>query len=253
MSIVEGPRSFHLLGTASVVVDDRELAWAEVHVRPAPDIKWILGNYVQSSTSGDPQPNLNGHIFPYEDLKTSILDIPHRPLNYLHIPNKKVGAFAAAEFTYPTDTTTASGAPVVEALAAFWTYYDSEGLFAKVEEAYQEGRLAYSMEAVPEQVGCGNVACNAIFDYDGPASAKYCAHLQEHRSKKILHKPHFLAGALIVPPAKPGWAGAQIKEITQLLEADLGLTDAAYREIAAEQPDLKESQIETIIAWLLSA
>jgi hypothetical protein len=130
-------------------------------------------------------------------------------------------------------------------------YYDSEGLWPSIEKAYKDGELAFSMEAVPEQITCGQ--CSKLYDYDGPSSQIYCDHLQQRRSRKILHRPHFLAGALIAPPVKPGWRGAHVKEISQLLEADTDRADAIYREIAGEMPAASELTKEQILYWLLTA
>lgn len=253
-SLLETREGFSWLSSASIVEEDRELAWAQPFVRRADDIRWVLGNFVQTSTPELEQANQNGHIFPLSDTRNSILDLPHRPLNYLHIPNRRVGTFTAAELVYPDqgkieeDASIVGVAPQVEALACYWLYYD-DGLWQGIERAYKDGDLFFSMEAVPEQITCAN--CRKLYDYDGPYSQLYCDHLREKRSKKILHRPHFLAGALIVPPVKPGWRGANVKEISQLLEADTDLTEALYHEVAAATQTLTDAQIENVLYFLL--
>ena len=142
--------------------------------------------------------------------------------------------------------------PIIEVLAAFWSYYD-EGLWPSIEMAHRDGRLWFSMEAVPESLTCMAESCGKSFTYDGPGSLTYCAHLQRPRSQKTLHKPRFTGGALIVPPVRPGWVNANIKEVTQLLEQDLQLTDRLYKEVAAESPQLETTEIENIVTILLHA
>lgn len=258
--VVEGRRAVHLAGAAHLVEENRELAWAEAFVRKAPDVKWILGNYVQASTPDHPTYNSNGHEFPYEDLKDSIKNIPNRPLNLLHAPGRRVGTFAAAEFVYPMDAEGASEdgsqPPIVEALAAYWAYYEPE-LLASIEMAHRQGALFFSMEAVPKEVTCkgkGEFAgCGQTFAYDGRQSPTYCDHLNEIASRKTLHKPMFTAGALIIPPVKPGWKNADIKEISHLIEENILEAEIAYDQISAEFSHLSPPEWERMMAWFLAA
>lgn len=254
-TIFEGPKSYQWISPSRLVEEDHERAWAEPYVRRSEDVRWILGSYVQSSTENAKQYNSNGHLFPYEDLKSSIKDIPYRPLNFVHIPNRKIGCFAGAEFVYPEGSSVEEGTinvempPIVEALACFWLYYD-QGLWHDIEMSHKDGTAFFSMEAVPEQVECA--ACKAVFDYDGPTSKTYCDHLQNRRAKKTLHKPHFLAGALIIPPVKPGWDHAHIKEISQAYEADTDYAHSLYQEIAQQSPQLTDAQINNVMNYVMS-
>lgn len=258
MSLIEGKSSFHSVGSARLVEEGRELAWAETHVQKAPDLKWILGSYVQASTEESQRPNANGHVFPYEDLKTSIKGIPHRPLNLLHAPGRRVGVFTAAEFVYPegTEQAVSPEPPIIEALAAYWSYYEPE-LLASLEMAHSEGALFFSMEAVPKQITCkgkGEYAgCNETFNYRGRNDPSYCDHLNLPSSRKILHKPMFTAGALIIPPSKPGWANANVKEISQFVETHLAEAELAYDQIAEEFPHLDSKSWETMMTWFIMA
>lgn len=208
-----------VLGARAFLIDDsRELAWAEKHVRQDRDIKWILGNFVEANNAND-----NGHIFPLEDLKIAQQTIPNKPLNMLHHGNYIVGAFAGAELLYPKDGEGASGdAPVgnpyVEALSAFWRHQFPEE-YELVRKAHEEAALFYSMEAIPETLTCPEDGCKAhLVPYAGRQSDSYCAHMNAPRGRKVLNKPHFGAGALIVPPVRPGWKRADINELSQILE-----------------------------------
>ncbi len=257
--IVERANSFHAGFTAAVVEEDREIAWAQPHVRKAPDVRWILGNFVQAATPENPTYNSNGHSFPYEDLKDSIHGIPHRPLNLVHQANRRVGTFTAAEFVWPNGENADEAAaipPIVEALACFWHYYE-DALWPSVEMAHKEGQLFLSMEAVPETITCrgkgGFEGCGETYEYAGRQSPTYCKHLNEHASRKTLNKPVFTGGALIIPPVKPGWKNAEVKELSQLLESDLDEAEKVYEQVSAAAPYLDSKSWENITAWFLKA
>lgn len=255
--LVEGRRGFHLGGSARIVEDSRELAWAEAHVVKTPDIKWILGNYVQAATPEVATYNTNGHSFPYEDLKDAIKTIPHRPLNLLHIPNRRVGTFTAAEFVWPEgEKAGESEPPIVEALAAYWCYYEAE-LLASIEMAHRDGGLFFSMEAVPASITCHGqleiAGCNETFNYEGPKSPTYCDHLNLPRSRKVLNKPVFKGGALIIPPSRPGWKNANVKEMSRIIEDNIERAELVYDQVSEEFPHLNAASWERLMAWFLMA
>lgn len=255
--VVEGSKSFQLGGLAYLVEEDREMAWAEAHIRRAPDVKWILGNYVQAATEEFPTYNSNGHSFPLEDLKTSVPDLIHRPLNLNHAPNRRLGVFTAAEFVWPTDESAGGNdVPIVEALACYWAYYEPE-LLTSIELAHKEGALFFSMESVPEAITCrGNAlheGCGKTYEYAGRQSPNYCDHLNEKASRKTLHKPRFTAGALILPPVRPGWKNADIKELASVIESNMEEAEKAYEQVALEAPHLDPASWEKIALFFLSA
>lgn len=244
--IFDGPRSVHVATSAQLVADDRELAWAERHVRRDRDLQWILGNFVEADN-----PNDNGHIFPLEQLKTAQASIWNKPLNLLHSYTKVVGAFVAAEMIFPVEETAAAGSfPFVEALAAMWKYYFPEAAML-VQKAHDEGALFFSMEAVPEKLECMAAGCGQVFAYEGRASETYCAHLMVPSAQKTLHQPHFTAGALILPPVRPGWRNADVKEISKLLNEHVDEAAGLYDQISTEFGHLSPAAWEQMMAALL--
>lgn len=255
--IVEGKNSFQIGGAAWIVEEGREMAWAESHIQRAPDVRWILGNYVQAATPDRPTFNSNGHSFPLEDLQHSVPELIHRPLNLNHAPNRRLGVFTAAEFVWPTgENAGESEVPIVEALACYWHYYEPE-LYASVELAHKEGALFFSMEAVPETITCrGNAlheGCGKTYEYAGRQSPSYCEHLNEKASRKVLHKPRFTAGALILPPVRPGWKNADIKELASVIESNMEEAEKAYEQISQEAPHLDPVSWERIAAFFMAA
>lgn len=250
MIVVERDDRFYVGAQAFLVEDDRELAWAEPHVRRDPDIKWVLGNFIETG-----RPNSNGHIFPLEDIRDGGLDsmVP-KPLNMLHRQQRVVGATVAAELLYPTgDPTDALDVPYAELLSAMWKSNFPED-YAIVEQAHKEGSLYYSMECMPTQLGCPE--CQGMFAYKGRQHESYCDHLQSTPiAPKILSKPHFNAAALIVPPVRPGWRQADITQIAKLEELiadNLEEAEALYKAISGEFSHLDPKQWESLMAAILT-
>lgn len=248
--LIEGENSFILSAQAHLINDDHECAsaWAASRIAPNPAIKWILGNYVQADKA-----NFNKQFWSYADLRMAQPTVTHAPLNILHRPKHIVGTFTATEMIYPDGESAdnATSPPYIEALAAFWKAYFPEELRI-VEQAHNQGSLFYSMECVADTVTCsGDTGCGGEFPYVGPKSETYCEHLNEHSSIKQLNKPHFLAGALIFPPAAPGWGGANIHDISNLLAKYEEQIPGIYEAIKAEAEHLDEGEVEeTLIEHL---
>lgn len=245
--IVEGRRALYIGAQAHLIEEDRELAWAEKHVTTQPDLKWILGNFVEADNA-----NENGHIFPLEDLKAAQPSIANKPLNMLHRPHQIVGHYVATEMLWPTGegAAEADAFPHVEALSAFYRYYFPE-MLTLIEHAHKTGSLFYSMECVPAKIGCPVEGCGLEFDYEGRSDPSYCDHVNESRSRKVLRGPHFTAGAIIVPPVKPGWRRADITELSGLIEDNLAEAETAYGQIEKEFPHLDPVSWESMMAHLL--
>lgn len=243
-----------MIGAASLVEesDGREIAWAQPHIVRQPDVRWILGNFVQAE-----KPNSNGHIVETADLRDAMRTIPHKPLNVNHAANRRVGTYTAAEMVYPLgEEAAAEQPPIVEALAAFWHYYEPE-LWPTVQMAHRSGNLFFSMETVPSTITCRGKGsfegCGATFEYAGRQSSTYCDHLNEVCSRKVLHKPQYTAGALIIPPVRPGWKEASVKEVSAFVEERAEEAEVLYREVATEAPQGNPASWERIVTYLLSA
>lgn len=251
MIIVEGPNSVHIAAPAALVTEDRELAWAEPHVIKNPAFAWVLGKYVSTGN-----PNDNGHIFDLDELRASRESVVYAPMNMLHAPQSIMGTFVANELVYPTGTNQEGAAvvettPYLEALAVFWKFYFPEA-YETVRMAHNEGSLAWSMECIPETVTCAG-GCDNTYPYMGRQDASYCDHLNAPGALKKLNKPHFTAGALVVPPARPAWKNASVTELSVQVRQQLEAADALYTATAAEFPNLTSAQWESMMGELLIA
>ncbi len=273
--IVEGKHSIHIASAAMLVEENRELAWAEKHVMANPALAWIVGKYI-----GTNKPNDNGHIFSAAELGEARQSLVYAPMNMLHRPQQVMGVYVANEIIWPTGTTAsvagfsatdlnavdasqsataAAGMPVtetepfLEAVAAFYKYYFPEQ-FEAVRMAHNEGSLAWSMECVPDTVTCAHatVYCGKTFPYMGRQDASYCKHLNQPGAPKKLNKPHFTAGALVLPPARPAWKNANVTELSVTVRQELEAAEHIYEQASSEFPHLEVGAWEAVMASLVA-
>lgn len=237
--LTEGTSSFFLTSTAVLLETDRDIAssWASEYIFTNPALKWVVGKYVEADNA-----NSNGQYWTLEDLRMSQPTIKYSPMNISHRQNDIVGTFVASELMYPT---TSDSNPYIETLGAYWKYYFPEQL-SEVEAAFRTGSLHLSMECVAESVTCGGEAgCGQTFDYAGPMSQNYCEHIQNRSAFRQLNNPHFLGGALILPPDRPGWKNADVKELAKGTSDEL--REKIYTSIAKETPHLSPSEWESLM------
>jgi hypothetical protein len=237
--LTENNHSFFFSTQASLVDTDRDMAsqWASAHIVSNPAIKWITGKYVEADNA-----NSNGQYWSLEDLRLSQATILHSPMNISHRANNIVGTFVASEMMYPAQ---GEANPYIETLGAYWKYYFPDEL-QYIEDAFAEGSLYQSMECVAESVTCaGPLGCGETFAYTGPMAQNYCEHIKERSSYRQLNNPHFLAGALIYPPDRPGWNQASVKDLSKYVSDET--KDAIIRSIASECPHLSAKNWEQMM------
>lgn len=251
-AVIEGKRSLFIATPARLIEEDKETAWAgaEQHITMRDGFSYCLGRYVSSHPAG----NQNGHVFGLEDLQTEHRTIVNTPLNVGHQGEYIVGAFIASALVYPTDAEEAGDLsfPYVEALAVMW-----KGLFPKeydmIRAAHSVGSLYFSMEAIPRSLTCLTPGgCGLEYAYDGTQSDTYCAELNAPRAKKRLNKPYFVGGALVAPPLRPGWRGADITEISTIIRQHDEDAERLYAEVAAESPHLPAAAVQSLMEQLLA-
>lgn len=239
--LTEGKRSFFITTPAILIDDSKDIAseWASDHIIKNEAIKWIVGKYVEADNA-----NSNGQLWQFNDLLMAQPTISHTPMNIDHHSNEIVGTFVASEMVYPTDGPVLN--PFIEVLGAYWRYYFPETL-KKVQAAFESGMLSISMECVGESVTCVGTesACGETFQYMGPDHDSYCAHMREHSSSRQINNPHFLGGALILPPNRPGWKQARVNEISNLVNEDEA--HEQIKSIAKAFPDGDHAQWEALM------
>ena len=108
------------------------------------------------------------------------------------------------------------------------------------------------MECVSESMTCtGEGGCGQEFAFVGPRHETYCAHLNTGASIKQLNNPWFMAGALIIPPAAPGWGNANIKEISNLYAKYEEQLPDIYKQVSETAEHLSEEEKEDVIVETL--
>lgn len=253
--IIQRTNSFQLCSPAAVLDNEGPLrAWAERYVRSDPDIRWVIGNYVEADEA-----NSNGHIFPLADLFGARHSLDGKPLNMMHREHYIVGTFVATELLATDGTTLTAAAidgveppanPYLEALAALWHRRFPEEFF-NIRKAHADGSLFFSMEAIPDEVSCPS--CSHRVPFAGVEDDSYCEHMQGAIGPKILHNPVFNGGAIVIPPARPGWSRADVTTIAQTINAEVSAAETAHALIRQAAPHLSASTWEEMMAALLTA
>jgi len=245
----EGQHRLYIGGRALLLDDEqREVAseWALRHIRENPAYAWILGRYVEAD-----RPNLNKQYFSLGDLRIKSATLNNAPLNVNHSMRNVVGAFVAHEMVYPTD---AGQNPYIEALASVWKYYFPHE-YAEIRKAHEEGTLFFSMEAVPRAISSIGGSDDAReYPYMGRRHASYPKEINERTCEAIWMKdPHFVGGAAIIPPAKPGWTGADARQIAEFINERWEVAERIYEQVALEAPDLEPKEWERLMGYLIQA
>lgn len=275
--------SYVFLDSATLLPDDRDIAghWASNYINDNPAYRWVVGKYVEADN-----PNRNNQMWALSELEGSKASILHAPLNILHRPQHIVGSFTGAEMNYPTDAASKKETdshpndpnndegpnndmkkkkkakksvsdvtdpyPYMGAVAAFWkSYYPTE--LVVVERAFNEGSLFFSMECVSDTITFKTPAgLTETFKYAGPKSPTYGS-WGDRANIRQFNKPHFLAGALIFPPAAPGWQGASIKEISKKVDANISDAEIVYEMFKGASPHLAPTVWEELMLSVVSS
>lgn len=251
--LYEGNDRFWIAGQGFVIDPvEHEVAsedWTAPHINNNPANAYVVGRFVEAD-----RPNQNKQTFRLAHLIAAQPTISYAPLNINHDARQIVGSFIATKIVHPEEQA-ADGEPLnpyIEALSAFWRYYfpDSYGI---VQKAHSEGSLFYSMECLPTHLSTiGGVDDTQMYPYEGRTSANYPSEINDRSCAGILmHNPHFVGGALVVPPARPGWKKADVKTISKFLEEHFGTAENMYQSIQAAAPHLSPEQWEAIMGELI--
>ncbi len=249
--IIPTESGFRYAAKANLVGEDdsRMVAWVEKFVRKDRDLAWVHGNFVEADNA-----NNNGHIFPLKDLEeASVHTVVGKPLNMLHHENYIVGAYAGAEMVYPEasgaeQADDSNGHPYMEALAGMWKHiYPDE--HRMLQKAQAEGSLFFSMEAVAETLTFVDYN-NVTVPYMGRSHDSYPT--KDLTAKRILNKPHFSGGAIIIPPVRPGWSKADIKALDSFIEKQPSVAEAIFAGLETELPHLGQPQWELMMKQLIT-
>jgi len=241
----EGKDRFYFGARAVLLENDRETAseWATKHIVSNPAHAWVLGRFVESDKA-----NNNNQYFALDDLRIYKPTIANAPLNINHSARNIVGAFVASDLIYP-DTEDLN--PYIESLGVVWRYYFPEE-YQMIQRANAEASLYYSMECVPRAIASvGGSDDSAEYPYEGRTSPNYPDELNERSVAMRLIDPHFVGGALIIPPVKPGWSNAEVKQVAKFMDDRWREAELAYDFVKENSPDLDPQKWEELMGELI--
>ena len=229
-------------------IDDWEVEVAEAN----PYIKWISGKYVESG-----KPNTNKQFWTSGDLSMAEYSIRYAPLNMVHRVRQPIGFYLSTRKIFADEGEAASEDEqdfTIEALSGLWSHiFPFES--AMVDTADAAGKLFYSMECVGTHITCGGPeGCGETFEYAQVET--HCEHLKERASVRHIVNPTFRGGALIVPPVKPGWTGANAtiyqEALVEAASKYAEATEAAYASLVREGSDLSPGEWEGTMAAIMA-
>lgn len=247
---IEGNDRFYFGAQATLIETDREIAseWAGKHILLNPAHAFVLGKFVEADRA-----NKNQQYFALDSLKNSQPTIAHAPMNINHNPRNIVGAFVASEMIYPTGEASddMQTNPYIESLGVFWKYYFPDE-YRTVQEAAKTGSLFYSMECVPRAISSiGGVDDTKEYPYEGRQSPNYPDELNARTVPMKLVDPHFVGGALVIPPAKPGWDRAEVTQVSKWMEDNWKEAELAYEGMKNAAPHLTALEWEVMMGELM--
>lgn len=212
------------------------------------ELMWVSGKFVEAE-----QANVNGAFWDTADLEYGEHSIVHAPVNFLHQHRNCIGVFTESKLFKPGDVRHAEAAastkPFMAVNAALWKeFFPYETRM--VEMASDAGLLFWSMECQSQSIRCETsgdgkwTGCGKEYPFEQWAKRpeSLCTHMQEKSAQRHFVQPRFNAGAVIVPPVRPGWreAKAQVREHAESLAA------LHYAEAAA-QADLPDEQLVSLM------
>jgi hypothetical protein len=222
----------------------RELAaqW-ETASAANPHFMWLEGRYVEAD-----RPNRNMAAWNGDDLEMGEPTIAHGPLNMLHAERHIVGTIAAAALVVPDRQIAANANEPnhIRALSAVWRYlFQAEA--RQIARASDDRKLWYSMECVSREVACLAEGCTHTQSYVDYMKQPYtrCSHVKQGGPRRFAD-PHFLGGAIIIPPIRPGWAGANATVMRQAAML------AERQQASFEGSGLTTSEAEHMVAQIIA-
>lgn len=249
--ILSTDRGLLLGAKVDLIRPDRVVAeWTHRSLTPNDQFLYIAAKYVEADN-----PNENKHFWSFEALQNAKSTIVNSPINVMHQPHNIVGVMMDQEMMYPE----AYGAeqekaaayeyakPYIEVLGALWKFYFPKTVEA-IEAAQEMGALFISMECVSDTVTrVDQDGSEHTFPFRGGALKDYEFHGTSDYLR--LNEPHFVGCGLVLPPAKPGWKGAEVHELMAAVENH---GENLYEQVKAATPNLSPAEWEALMLSFLS-
>lgn len=204
---------------------------------------YLRGRFVEADN-----PNGNGAMWTTDDLQLGEATVAGGPLNWLHDESQIIGSLLDGQLVAGREAAAQGIGNHISATAAVWRFLFPQQADT-IERAAKDHDLYFSMECVSRQVACvdtpGRPGCGEAFDYGDYDAGRTCAHLRERSSVRRFVDPVFLGGACIVPPVKPGWAGASADVVRQAAE----LREAAHLDDGSLTRQQAEDLATAVLTW----
>lgn len=227
--------------------------WTHRSIIPNEQFLYIAAKYVEADKA-----NENKHFWSFEDLQKSQASITNSPLNVMHQPHNIVGVMTDSEFIYPeafspeNEEVAAAyeyAKPHIEMLGVLWKWYFPQTV-SQIEAAQEMGALHVSMECTAETVTrVNNDGSETEYPFMGGNLKAY--DFSADSSHVQLNNPHFVGCGLVLPPAKPGWKGAEVRELMAAVDEDT--QKSVYEYFEAESPHLTPEQWEDLMVSVLAS
>jgi hypothetical protein len=214
-----------------------------------PHMLWLQGRFVEAEKA-----NRNGAFWSTADLQFGEMSVRHGPLNWLHDETTVIGTIADNVLVHPEADKEAAGLftgqprPFMAAVSAVWRWVHPEKAQA-IEHFAADGKLWYSMECIAREMACGSddtrTGCGKSFDYVKAMTQPQdtCEHIASRTSARRMVDPAFLGGAVIVPPAQPGWGAANVELVRQAAS----LAEQTHTSAA----DMKDSEWQSLMEQVM--
>lgn len=218
---------------------ERELAAEYEKAAGNDQLMHLTGSFVEAEKA-----NVNGAYWTTADLDYAERTPIHAPVNFLHRTRHIIGAFTESKLVKPqlaaAERAQNQGRPFLAVNAVVWReFFPYESRM--IEMASDNGLLFWSMECQSRTIRCETSAdgqlqgCGSEYPFKQvmmPETAgSVCQHLRERTAQRHFVQPRFNAGAVIVPPVKPGWREAHA-EVRAAAEA---LTEQTFAEAASSR------------------
>lgn len=193
--------------------------------------------------------NGNGAFWAQDDLEFGLPSIAYGPLNWLHEERKIVGVLKDARLV-TREAAATTGLDInnhVNSASVMWRWlYPRES--AMVQAYSSAKQLWYSMECISREIACVGVnGCEAKVPYLDAQNrtAACCDHIRERSAARRFVDPIFQGAAIIVPPIKPGWAGADLAVARQAAH----LVEDQHIEIPGMDTSASERMVAQVLEW----
>ena len=216
---------------------EREMAAAYEKAAGNSALMHLTGSFVEAEKA-----NVNGAYWTTADLDYAERTPIHAPVNFLHRTRHIIGTYTDSKLVRPKLAEAAGaqnqGRPFLAVNAVVWKeFFPYESRM--IEIASDNGALFWSMECQSRSIRCESSADGALQGCGNeypfrqvmmPETAgSVCEHLRSRTAQRHFVEPRFNAGAVIVPPVKPGWRKAHA-EVRAAAEA---LTEQTFAEAAS--------------------